>query len=88
MGLHECLPGSDDPCRVAADVSHIGEGNALGLSPQLPAENVNLRSAHDDEYRVACVYRPADERHRSGKELGHARVQKSLVPVPAYVLFQ
>jgi hypothetical protein len=62
MGVCECPPYGDDPPRIGADLGHVGETHVLGLSSQLAAQHVDLRSAHHDQDRIAGLDCPADER--------------------------
>lgn len=60
MVLDDGPPGGDEPPRLAAGTGHVGEAHVLRLSPQLPAEHADLRTAHRDEDRVTGTDRPAD----------------------------
>ena len=81
--LHEVSPHGDDPPGIAADLGHISEADLHGLGPQLLPEHPDLQTAHHHQDRVTRIDRPADERRRSGQELGRAGVQQRLVPVSA-----
>ena len=66
---HELAPGRDDVRGVGAELVHVGERDAVGIGPQLRAQQVDLRRGDGDEHRLAGLEPLAQERGSAGDEL-------------------
>jgi hypothetical protein len=80
--VDEVLPGGDDPRRIASDLRHVGEEDAVALAAELRAEAVDLARRDDDEGRLARRHPGPYERGGERDELPLAGVEPRLVPEP------
>ena len=68
----ERLPRGDDPRGITAHLGHVRELDPPGLGPEVPAQQLDLVTAHHHQRRGILADRPAQERHGRSAELGHA----------------
>jgi hypothetical protein len=75
----ELAPRGDDPGGILPDLGHVGEPNAVGISPEPPPQLFDLLGADDHQDRFTGRDRIIDEGSGTVDELRGACVEECVV---------